>query len=144
MNKNYVCSICGKNGVKLWRPNSEVSPLVCAICAEKRQSSIKYLEQTWVKTGEHYVSEYKEKRLLSHVCKIDDRGKVYLYNENMPKKNQKGFADDLTITIQEDSKESSKYITHMIPAVINELGEIIIHTSIPKELYRLWEKLPTR
>ncbi|MDD4375225.1 MAG: hypothetical protein PHR25_00355 [Clostridia bacterium] len=144
MNKNYECSICEKKGVKLWRPNGETNPLVCASCAEERQSSIKYLEQTWVKMGNHYVSGYKEEKLLNHVCKIDEKGKVHLHNENIPKKNQNGAVDDLIITFKENCNEKSTCITRMIPAVLNELGEILINKPIPRELYILWEKLPTR
>ena len=43
--ENYVCSICGKRNVKLWRPYMDTSPLICAECAEKRQESREYEEK---------------------------------------------------------------------------------------------------
>ena len=33
---NYVCNICGKKGVRLWRPSIAPFPLVCEKCARKR------------------------------------------------------------------------------------------------------------
>ena len=44
---NYVCSICGKRNVKLWRPYMGTEPLICAECAEKRQSPREYREEVW-------------------------------------------------------------------------------------------------
>lgn len=47
---NYVCSICGKRHVKLWRPYMYASPLICAECAEKRQyPNDEYDETVWKK-----------------------------------------------------------------------------------------------
>ena len=55
---NYVCSICGKRNVKLWRPYMDNAPLICAECAEKRQTPQKYEETIWKKESEgHYTGE---------------------------------------------------------------------------------------
>ena len=37
MYKGYKCSICGAQNVKLWRPEWQARPLICAECAEERQ-----------------------------------------------------------------------------------------------------------
>lgn len=47
--ENYVCSICGKRNVKLWRPYMDTTPLICAECAEKRQTPYEYEETIWQK-----------------------------------------------------------------------------------------------
>lgn len=31
----YSCSVCGSDGVKLWRPIYSINPLVCSKCSEK-------------------------------------------------------------------------------------------------------------
>ena len=53
---NYVCSICGKRNVKLWRPYMDTAPLICAEYAEERQSPREYEEKVWSKVGEERFS----------------------------------------------------------------------------------------
>ena len=47
MGKKYECSFCKKAGVKLWHPMEGNAPLICAKCAEIRQSKILYNEYIW-------------------------------------------------------------------------------------------------
>ena len=44
MKKVYKCSICSRQNVKLWRPYMGTEPLICAKCAEERQTTEEYDE----------------------------------------------------------------------------------------------------
>ena len=48
-NETYRCHICGKKGVKLWRPYGDSEPFICATCAEKRQIKMTYCKRVWSK-----------------------------------------------------------------------------------------------
>ena len=74
---NYVCSVCGKRNVKLWRPFSNVAPLICAECAEERQTPIMYEEVIWKKknTGGYKV-ELTGKKIKMPKWKVDENGLV--------------------------------------------------------------------
>ena len=39
MEETYVCSVCKKRGVKLWRPSGTSGPLLCEKCARERKTS---------------------------------------------------------------------------------------------------------
>lgn len=47
MDKNYKCIFCSRTGIKLWHPINDVSPKICARCAQSRQSDMTYNEYVW-------------------------------------------------------------------------------------------------
>lgn len=99
--ENYVCSICGKRNVKLWRPYMGTAPLICAKCAEKRQSPQEYEETIWKKEGEdQYVGTFTGKKLPLPKWEVNDKGKVPSYfgpgPEGMPERPTDQLLVDLS------------------------------------------------
>ena len=120
--ENYVCSICGRRGVKLWHPFLDISPLLCAECAEKRQTPLIAYKKRW---------------------KVDEDGRVPSYivfnvlSENMTNR--------LYVDLSEVSGSvfSSK-CTSMVPAYPKEDGYFYCYNREPEELRNWWNSLPTR
>lgn len=141
---NYVCSICGKRNVKLWRPYMDNAPLICAECAEKRQTPQKYEETIWKKESEgHYTGELTGKTLPLPKWKVDEKGHVPSYDGPGPD-GQPLTSVHLIVNLYDVSTSYTSGHTDMIPACPDEDGEFWGFTSVPEEVCKWWEELPTR
>ena len=143
--ENYVCSICGKRDVKLWRPYMDTEPLVCAECAEKRQTPQEYEETIWHKEedGSH-TGTFTGKKLPLPKWKVDEKGKVPSYFGPGPDGETKCVTDQLIVDLSDVSTSYTSGSTTMIPASPDEDGEFWGYTSVPEEVCKWWEELPTR
>ena len=143
MKQPYKCAICGRENVKLWRPYMDTEPLVCATCAEERQTPLEYEEKSWKKKGGCYLGTPTGKKFPAPKWKVDDRGKIPCRFE--PSHNGEVLkTDQLTVNLIDVSKSYSSGHTTLVPAVPNEDGEYWGYTSVPPEYCEWWDNLPTR
>ena len=117
----YECSFCKATNVKLWRPFGYAAPLICAKCAEQKQSPYKsQLEQEerilprprWFVSDSGFIKSYHDKTQLSHRLIVD--------------------LDD------------SRKFMDMIPAVPANNGEFWGYIPVPQEELEKWEQLPNQ
>lgn len=143
---NYVCSFCGKKGVKLWRPYYESAPLICATCAEERQSPKEYYEVIWEKKpGGHYTtSKPTDRKLLSPKWQVDEKGKIPFYDCNEPDGLPHQTTDQLIINRSDIFKGYSSTTINMVPAIPNHDGHFWSYLFVPEDGCEWWDKLPTR
>lgn len=142
---NYVCSICEKRNVKLWRPYGDTEPLVCAECAEKRQSPHEYAEMSWSKQKDgSYKGIPTGKMLPLPKWTVNAKGKVPIYEGPGPEGAPPIMTDQLIVDLRDVSKAYSSGSTTLIPASPDEDGEFWCYTSVPEEVCKWWEELPTR
>lgn len=142
---NYVCSICGKRNVKLWRPYMGTAPLICAECAEKRQSPQEYEETIWKKSSEKfYTGKFTGKKLSLPKWKVNEAGKVPSYNGPGPEGMPECMTDHLLVDLSDVSTSYTSGNTDLIPACPDEDGVFWGYTSVPEENCKWWEELPTR
>lgn len=143
---NYVCSICGKRHVKLWRPYMDTAPLICAECAEKRQTPREYEEKIWSKEGEDRFSGiFTGKRLPLPKWEVNEKGKIPTDMGPAPEgMTMIPMTDQLMVNISDVSTAYSSGRTSMIPACPDEDGDFWGYTSVPEENCKWWEELPTR
>ena len=131
----YVCSICGRHGVKLWRPLRNSDLLVCASCAEKAQSGRAYDEvMRWQGSdGEECITNRPTGRTIQMPCfSIDENGRI-------PVECSPGRGGSWPMTDQLSTSYGC-----LFPAVPREDGEFWGHYSLPDEGGKWWGKLPTR
>lgn len=141
---NYVCAICGKEHVKLWRPYMDTEPLICATCAEERQSPIEYDEFTWKKRPDRYVGLPTGKKLPLAKWQVNEKGKVPSWNGPGPEDLPMPMTCQLIVNLKDVSKSYTSGHTTMVPAIPNEDGNFWGYTSVPEEGVKWWEELPTR
>ena len=143
MMKNYVCFLCGRRNVKLWRPYSRTAPLICAECAEKRQTPRKYEEKIWRKRGNSWYEGIPTgKKLLLPKWRVDKNGKIPSCYGPGPVGQPECLTDKLIINLADIL---SAGCTSMVPACPSEDdGEFWGYPFIPEDLYKWWAELPTR
>ena len=123
---NYVCSICGKRKVKLWRPYMDTGPLVCAECAEKRQVPQEYEEVIWKReSGDCYIGKTTGKKIPLSKWKVDEKGCVPSYDGPGPKGKKPITTDQLIVNLTDVSKVYTSGNTNMIPACPDEDGTCV-------------------
>ncbi len=146
MKIEYVCSICGKKNVKLWRPYGDSAPLICAECAEERQSPREYREKIWTKLGEdHFSGTYTGKKLPLPKWKVNENGKIPTNMGPAPEGMTKiPMTDQLLVDISDVSKAYSSGSTTMIPACPDGDGNFWCYTVVPEDVCKWWDELPTR
>ena len=144
MKKPYECSICGKQNVKLWRPYMGTEPLICATCAEERQSPKEYDECIWKMKGDHYVGTPTERKLPLPKWKVNAEGKVPSYFGPGPDGLPMEMTDQLIVNLKDVSQAYSSGETAMIPAVPDEDGDYWGYTSVPEDRCKWWNELPTK
>ena len=142
--KNYACSVCGKEHVKLWRPYMNTEPLICATCAEERQSPRTYFECNWGKQGNTYIGTLTSKKLPLPKWQVNEDGLVPSHHGPGPDGLPMQMTDQLIVDLTDVSKSFSSGETTMIPAVPDENGDFWGYTSTPHDCRILWEKLPTK
>ena len=141
---NYVCSICGKRNVKLWRPYMDTTPLICAECAEERQSPREYEEKIWSKEGKWFSGKFTGKKLPLQKWKVNESGKIPTDMGPTPEGTVIPMTEQLLIDMSDVSTAHSTGRTSMIPACPNEDGDFWGYTCVPEENCKWWEELPTR
>ena len=143
MKQPYKCAICGRENVKLWRPYMNTEPLVCATCAEERQTPLEYEEKTWEKKGDCYFGTPTGKMIPLPKWKVDDKGKI-------PSSLGPGHDGQISLTtllivnLKDVSASCRSGHTTIVPAVADEDGEFYGYSSVPQELCEWWDNLPTR
>lgn len=117
--KNYLCSNCGNRDVKLWRPDKDTTPLICAECAEKHQIP---------------MGNKKEKSHTFPKWKVNEKGQIPSYHEGA------GTTNVLVVSLADCD------FTELVPAILNEDGRFCTYENMQqkKELYKWWEELATR
>lgn len=141
---NYVCSICGKRNVKLWRPYMGTVPLICAECAEKRQTPREYEEKIWHQEDNGwYIGIFTGKKLSLPKWKVDEKGKVPSYYGPGPAGQPARMTDQLIVDLSDVSTAYSRGVS-MVPACPDEDGKFWGYTSVPEEVCEWWDELPTR
>ena len=142
---NYVCSICVKRNVKLWRPCMDSAPLVCAQCAEKLQSPREYAEAIWSKIENgHFFAKFTGKRLPLPNWEVNEKGEIPTDIGPVPEEHPIPMTDQLLVDLLYVSSAHLFGKTSMIPAWPNEDGDFWAYNSVPEENRKLWEELPTR
>lgn len=144
MKKDYACSLCGNRGIKLWRPYMDTEPLVCAKCAESRQSPMKYPEVTWKKTAGGYIGIHTGKKLPLEKWTVDDEGQVPSYKG--PGSNGLPLLKtyQLIINLKDISEVYSSGETCMIPAILDKDGKFLGYSGVLEEYINWWKTLPTK
>ena len=146
MKIEYVCSICGKKNVKLWRPYGDSAPLICAECAEKRQTPREYRETIWTKVGEdHFSGEFTDKKFPLPKWKVNEEGKIPTDIGPVLEEMKIPMTDQLIVDISDVSKAYSSGSTTMIPArLTDEEDNFWCYTVVPEDVCKWWDELPTR
>lgn len=146
MEKRYKCSLCGRSGVKLWRPYLEAGPLVCATCAEERQSPLTYNEYNWdIRTNGEIHGTPTGKVLEFPKWEVDEKGKIpyrIAFSVGSPNPIK---TDQLIVDLSKEfpTKFPSRK-TSLIPAIPKNEDGFWGYTSVPEFRCRWWEGLPTR
>ena len=149
--RNYVCSICGKKNVKLWRPYMDEYPLVCAECAEKRQVPIEYDELSWETNSKKdkdcfpLIGKPTGKKLILPKWKVNEEGLVPSYLGPDHEGKLIPITDQLIIDLS-DLFSSDNYSgqTTMIPACPNGDNLFYSYSSVPDDVCKWWKKLSTK
>lgn len=144
MNISYECSICKRQKVKLWRPYTDSGPLICASCAEKKQSPKMYIEKEWIWREGKYVGVPTGNYLPLPKWKVDENGKVPSYEGPGPKTLPMPMSDQLIVNLDGVSTYNSSKETIMVPAILDEDNDFWKYPSYPEEAIRSWNDLPTR
>ena len=142
MAKPYMCCVCGRSNVKLYRPYMYTEPLICGQCAEKRQSPLEYQEYDWEKQNDgSFLGTPTGKKLPLPKWQINSKGQVPSYQGPGPEGSQP-MTDHLIVNLKEIDKSYSSGETTMIPAVPDASGEFWGYTSVPEKDVIWWESLP--
>ncbi len=144
MDNSYACTLCGKSKVKLWRPYSDTAPLICAECAEKRQSELECDEFIWLKDscGRLVRGRSTGKRIPRPKWKVNDKGMVP-HPESILVPDEAGIRVEETDQLIVDLSNETLKVT-LIPAIKDEHGNFFTYSKIPIAEFCDWEKLPTR
>lgn len=144
--KNYKCSICNRQNVKLWRPYFDKGPLICAVCAERNQAQVDYDEVAWREdTNGEYIGDFTDRKLPLPRWTIDSNGKIPSLLGPGPKGAPEKRTDKLIVDLSKNFSEyQSDKPTTMVPACQDEDGEFWSYSHIPDKTYKEWEALPTR
>ena len=132
----------------------DVAPLICAECAEKRQSPKEYDEVVWEedKSINGYRGIPTKNKLPLPKWTINKEGKVPSYNGPGPHGFNDIMTDQLIVDLSKDFDKLSSGETTMIPAVPytkvsaipDEEDNFWGYSVVPENLCEWWRKLPTR
>lgn len=144
MKDNYACSICGKGEVKLWKTSLCNEFLICAECAEARQSPRQCNELNWVKTVDGYSGRPTGKRVFLSSWKVDEEGFVPKQMPPGPEGIPVSKTHQLMINLKNDIASCNSDTTCVIPAILDKKGNYLKYSSAPKSRINWWQSLPTR
>lgn len=142
--KDYVCSICGRKGIKLWRPYMGTGPLICAECAEKRQVPRECNKVVWGKEKGQYVGKSTDEKISLPRWKVNEKGKIPSAFGPGPKGEPEVMTDQLQLDLSKVSKSYSSGRTSMVPACPADDRSFWGYTAVPDEVCKWWAELPTR
>ena len=145
MGDHYKCTLCGRSNVKLWRPYLCSQPLICAACAEKRQSPLKYPEFEAVedKDGKSHW-ELTGRNFSFPKWKVDDKGQIPYHVMFGMQKPTQVRTDQLYIDLTSfDRKRFPSKKTNLVPAIPDGKG-FWGYIKVPDSRHEWWENLPTR
>lgn len=145
MKIQYSCSVCKREGIKLWRPYGDVKPLICATCAEERQSPQEYDECIWEeKPDGTWVGTPTGKKLPLEKWNVDEKGCIPygIGHDGLPL----SMTDQLIVDLSTVSESYTSGSTTMLPAVPDpeQDDDFWAYTSVPEDRCKWWEELPTR
>ena len=140
----YTCSLCGKKNVKLWRPCADDNLLVCACCAEARQSPMKYDEYIWEKTTHGYRGKPTGRKRKLPRWRVDNDGSVPSYNGPGPKALGRVMCSTLIVNLKDISEAYPSGETSMLPATFDEDGDLLDYHRAREQHINSWKALPTR
>lgn len=147
MKIQYACSVCKRDGIKLWRPSGNTKPLICATCAEELQTPQEYDECIWEKNPEGtWIGTPTGKKLPLDKWQVDEKGLIPsshgIGHDELPL----SMTDQLIIDLSTVSESYSSGCTSMLPAVPdpNQDDEFWAYTAVPEDRCKWWEELPTR
>lgn len=143
--RDYKCYICGKKGVKLWRPYGDSDPFICAQCAEKRQIKMQYNKRIWSKNPDGTVEGVRTFRWMPlPIWTVNEDGLVPSYEgpnqngENIPSTPR------LIIYLERGISERHSGKTELLPAIPHKNGGVWTYVAAPEECLLWWRNLPTR
>ena len=141
--KIYKCWICKKEGVKLWRPYMDTEPLICAKCAEERQTEREYEEKSWSKQGEIFVGTPTGKMHQLPKWEVNGKGKIPTGEGLVPDGTEsENTTNMLEIKFLPNDRVYYTYRVSMVPALPDGKGDYISYLAMPPEEYKKWEELP--
>ena len=140
----YECSICGRSGVKLWRPIVESKPLICARCAESIQTSRMYPECTWTRIADGYAGIPTGKMRPLPRWYVNFEGKVPSYSGPPPEGVPRIMTDHLLVDPRGIIDNCEEDEVTLIPAIQVEEGYLYNGTNAPDDVYKAWRELPTK
>lgn len=144
-NETYRCHICGKKGVKLWRPYGDSEPFICATCAEKRQIKMTYCKKVWSKNPDGTfdgINTFKWFPLPP--WSINDEGLVPSFDGPGPDGENKPSTEKLIIFIEREISSKHHGKTELLPAIPHKNGGVWTYAATPEEDLKWWRNLPTR
>lgn len=121
---NYCCSFCGRRNLKLWRPKEAQLPLVCAECAENRQTTGPCCAK---------VEEIMGRRLFVPRWEVNEQGEIPSCVACGNARTKSQMTNCLYV------KLDTGVCTELIPALPRNDGQ-----NETVETNEWWEKLPTR
>lgn len=142
--KDYVCSICGRKGVKLWRPYMSTGPLICATCGEKLQAPRECDKVIWRKEKGQHVGKITDEKMSLPKWKVDEKGKIPSAFGPGPKGEPEPMTEQLELDLSTVSRCHSSGRTSMVPACPADERSFWGYTAVPEEVCKWWEELPTR
>lgn len=144
---DYECSVCGKENVKLWRPYGDNAPLICARCAEERQTPMMYDEHIW----EEKIIDGKKckvgiptgKKLPLKRWMVDAKGNIPSYEGPGPDGTPTRIVKHLIVNLKDISESYNSGHTTMVPAIFDSsCGAFWSISAVPQKEVEEWEKWP--
>lgn len=141
--KNYKCTACGKENVKLWRPWGYSGPLLCAECAESRQIPRECQELKWELKNNLWVGSYTGKTITMDKWHIDEKGFIPTTLSVPNKALPSAKTNKLIIDISDIDPSFGSGKVSFVPAVFDDDGSCF-RIPLPSTNYNWWKNLPTR
>ena len=140
---DYKCAICGKKHVKLWRPWGYNGPLICAICAEARQTLRECEELKWELKNGQYVGNHTGKTIKLEKWIVDENGCIPTTLGLPVKTLPSATTNVLKVNISDIDSSFGSGGTSYVPAVMDEHG-VCFTIPLSSKNYDWWKNLPTR
>jgi len=120
-----------------------IEPLICATCAEERQTPHEYHETIWSPNYDgSYSGTMTNKLLPLPKWSVDENGQVPSYQGPGPDGCNHSMTYKLIINLKDDGEKQS-----MVPAIPDESmdnGIAGVTHQVSEEGFKWWAELPTR
>lgn len=141
----YRCHICGRKGVKLWRPKGDSEPFICANCAEKRQLRMTYNKRVWLKNSDGTFDGVNIfKWIPLPPWNVNAEGLVPSYDGPGPDGIHEPSTEKLIIFLEKGLSERQYGKVELLPAIPHKNGGVWTYAATPEECMTWWRNLPTR